>query len=132
MLCNWKKTKDGWLCLFCKTTRPLSYKIPPKRNCDKNSVGTCIHRSQNHLRLKDCPTCAGSVKIKVFNCVLYKECTIQQQIDNIKCCASCSDYENPLEKEGNNETHNDNITNFFASTTLNESNKFIATKSTTS
>jgi hypothetical protein len=31
--------------------------------------------------------------IKVFACSIHGECTIGKQLDGVKCCATCGDYE---------------------------------------
>lgn len=44
------------------------------------------------MRLVECASCGGSVKIKTFACSLYGECTLGKQIDGLKCCDVCGDF----------------------------------------
>lgn len=40
-----------------------------------------------------CPSCHGGVKIKVFECIVYIQCTIAKKVDeNTVCCFECGDY----------------------------------------
>lgn len=51
----------------------------------------CKHKGE-FLFTQECPTCAGSVKIKVFSCSIHNECTIAKTIDQKACCSTCLDY----------------------------------------
>ena len=53
----------------------------------------CIHLFPVVLRLVECPTCNGSVNLKVFACEKHGECTIGKKLDGLACCATCGDYE---------------------------------------
>lgn len=51
----------------------------------------CIHLGDS-IRTELCPTCAGTVKVKIFSCSVHKECTLGKYIENIHCCGTCSEY----------------------------------------
>jgi hypothetical protein len=52
----------------------------------------CVHRGQTH-REEHCPTCRGTVRLKVFACARHGECTIARSLAGVPCCATCADYE---------------------------------------
>lgn len=52
----------------------------------------CIQLGER-LREQECPTCNGSVLLKVFTCELHGECTLAKTIKDIACCTTCKDYE---------------------------------------
>lgn len=52
----------------------------------------CRHRGSESRRV-ECPTCSGTVRIKVFACSLKGECTLGQPVDGIPCCATCEEFE---------------------------------------
>lgn len=39
-----------------------------------------------------CPTCAGTVMLKVFSCEKHERCTIGKAIKGIQSCARCPDF----------------------------------------
>ncbi len=39
-----------------------------------------------------CPSCQGSVKVKLFNCKIYGKCSPYKALPNVKHCISCQDY----------------------------------------
>jgi hypothetical protein len=45
------------------------------------------------LRAQECPTCCGTVKIKIFQCELHDECTLAHALAEAACCRTCGDYE---------------------------------------
>jgi hypothetical protein len=63
-----------------------------------SAVGTstlleaCRHRGET-IRSETCPTCSGTVQLKVFSCALHQECTLPMKLDTVKSCATCEDYE---------------------------------------
>ena len=62
----------------------------PRRN---PVSGPCIHLGSQIDSVK-CPSCRGSVTLKVFACEVHGRCTIQKRVDTeTACCSACSDYE---------------------------------------
>ena len=49
----------------------------------------CIHRDLTSHRRETCPTCKGTVQVKIFACAVFGECTIQKKIGEIATCAGC-------------------------------------------
>lgn len=45
----------------------------------------CDHRKEES-RLVDCPSCRGSVKVKVFQCDKHGECTVGKDIPGLHVC----------------------------------------------
>lgn len=58
----------------------------------------CVQRG-TELREQACRSCAGRIRIKVFRCALYGQCTLARPLEQLACCARCSDYE-PAEASG--------------------------------
>ena len=61
----------------------------------------CEHRGE-FLRLHDCKSCAGNVRIKVFGCAIHRECTIEKQVyldtpGRFMCCANCKNRRPPAD-----------------------------------
>lgn len=54
----------------------------------------CRHRGEE-IGTEECPTCRGSVKVKVFTCDVHEECTLVKQLDDVACCRRCDDYAAP-------------------------------------
>lgn len=56
----------------------------------------CIHRGAE-LGTQSCPSCSGSVSLKVFKCDLFAQCTLAKQLPTrphpMACCATCGKYE---------------------------------------
>lgn len=51
----------------------------------------CVHRGEL-VREAGCNSCRGHVLLKIFQCQIYTECSIQKPLDGIGCCAICADY----------------------------------------
>lgn len=56
-------------------------------------AGPCVHRGEV-LRVEDCPTCSGHVRVKVFGCARHGECTIEKDV-GAKVCRQCGDHASP-------------------------------------
>jgi hypothetical protein len=52
----------------------------------------CVHR-RAALREEPCPTCRGSIRLKVFVCTLHGQCTVGWPLTGLAWCATCVDYE---------------------------------------
>jgi hypothetical protein len=59
---------------------------------DAGRIRPCVHRGEVR-REQQCPTCRGSVRLKVFACALHGECTIARALGGLACCATCPDYD---------------------------------------
>lgn len=56
------------------------------------SNNPCRHRGPA-TRRAGCPTCKGSVQLKIFACALHGECTPVTSLGDLPCCAGCNDYD---------------------------------------
>ena len=54
--------------------------------------GPCQHRGPDADAPAKCPTCTGNVMVKVFWCDQHYLCTVARKIENLACCATCSDH----------------------------------------
>lgn len=71
-----------------------------KRIADKvefltpNDKSNCTHRSINPVELRECGSCKGVVKIKVFQCSGgHGLCSIGKPVgDDVQTCESCPDF----------------------------------------
>jgi hypothetical protein len=39
-----------------------------------------------------CPSCRGSVKIKLMACAVHTDCTTAKKVADHECCVSCKDF----------------------------------------
>jgi hypothetical protein len=51
----------------------------------------CRHKGEQ-IGTFACPDCAGSVRLKVFECRVHVDCTVAVQIPGHACCSNCPDY----------------------------------------
>jgi|AGTN01.2.fsa_nt_gi hypothetical protein len=51
----------------------------------------CVHRGEQ-LRLQECPTCCGSVRVKVFACAIHGECVIEKNGLGLARCWTCPEF----------------------------------------
>ncbi len=57
----------------------------------------CRHRGPATGQTVACPTCHGTVALKLFACALHAACTIQKPAPATACCATCPDHTPPSE-----------------------------------
>jgi hypothetical protein len=53
----------------------------------------CVHLGEATGERVECPSCAGSVKIKLMACAVFTKCTPQTKLEGIACCLGCARYE---------------------------------------
>jgi hypothetical protein len=101
--CQFDRTEVGIRCRQCGYERNWNRPDLPKRNCGKfvrstdttsSTRAKCRHLG-DELRRQECPTCQGTVKLKVFACAIHGECTPETPLEGVACCASCPDWANP-------------------------------------
>jgi len=51
----------------------------------------CQHRKEVVGEM-ECPTCRGSVQIKLFSCSIHQQCTVAKPMKELACCLTCEDY----------------------------------------
>ena len=63
--------------------------------CDNDKVkrGPCKHRGEATSERRECDSCTGKVKIKVFECEIFSRCTIFKDVGLPVCYNSCERYE---------------------------------------
>lgn len=88
--CMFVAAQAGVVCAYCG--RFLATSHPPERCHAVCLAGDCRHLGPE-LRRANCPTCAGHVQVKVFECSVYGECTLAKKIGSIACCQTCERYE---------------------------------------
>jgi len=54
----------------------------------------CRHRGSATGAAVLCPSCHGTVSLKLFACALFGNCTLARQA-TVACCATCPDREPP-------------------------------------
>lgn len=52
---------------------------------------TCQHRGEAVDEV-ECPSCRGTVILKVFDCVQHERCTVAKPIEEMACCVTCEDF----------------------------------------
>jgi hypothetical protein len=50
----------------------------------------CVNRGEE-LRREECPSCKGTVQVKVLACVVYVECQVNGKLPAVKLCSGCAD-----------------------------------------
>lgn len=51
----------------------------------------CDHLGERTGETRACPTCAGTVQLKLFECKKHGVCTPDKPVDGVSCCRSCPD-----------------------------------------
>ena len=51
----------------------------------------CQHLGKERRQVV-CPTCQGSVRLKVYGCELFQECVLGLSVENLTSCVICPDY----------------------------------------
>lgn len=52
----------------------------------------CVHLG-GLLRTQQCPTCSGTVKVKVFACTIHGECELANKLKDVRRCGTCDDFQ---------------------------------------
>lgn len=55
--------------------------------------GPCRHLGEPTGELVECPTCSGSVRLKLRACAVFGKCTEGRAVDGVACCVGCPEYE---------------------------------------
>ena len=88
--------KQEYKCVRCSQKTVWS-KYPPNlihRACgvEIDKTYPCVHRG-DELRREPCPSCNGTVQVKVFNCAIeiIGECQIHPYLPNVIACSICNE-----------------------------------------
>lgn len=90
MHCEFSLVAGIWKCARCGRSVKDRTGNPPHAKCKTRKL-PCA-RLGNEVRRQECPTCSGTVKIKVFACAVHGECTTAKALPALACCKVCSDY----------------------------------------
>jgi hypothetical protein len=63
-----------------------------RRRKPKRDITTCVHRGDT-LRAERCPTCCGTVEIKIFACAQFGQCALSDRLPAIPFCGACERFE---------------------------------------
>lgn len=55
----------------------------------------CAHLGPETGGAVECPTCAGTVRLKLMACAVHGQCTTAKRVEGVACCAGCPDYRAP-------------------------------------
>lgn len=94
-------TQADYVCQACGRVVERVPALPLIADC--GSDARCKHFGPE-LRRVECPTCCGSVKLKVFACAVHGESTMGQPIDGLACCAGCLQFEPGLAAISRNQS----------------------------
>jgi len=61
--------------------------------CSNAKSGPCKHLGEATSERRECDSCTGKVKIKVFECEIFSRCTIFKDVGLPVCYNSCERYE---------------------------------------
>lgn len=79
-------------CALCNFKRHTAIPVEQWNHVCKGHVEPCLHLGRE-LRREECPSCSGTVKVKVFACGKFGECTMAKSLSGIQTCESCPGYE---------------------------------------
>ena len=89
--------KQEYICKACGRTHWSKYG-PEKihRNCTNGEkvdpTWPCIYRGRE-LDRRECPSCKGTVQVKVLACTLFECCQVQNYLPGVKACSLCDKRE---------------------------------------
>lgn len=66
----------------------------PKPRPTKPLAG-CVHFGAATGETITCPSCRGTVALKVFACAVHGTCTPGKQAEGVACCVGCTDRKRP-------------------------------------
>ncbi len=67
----------------------------PSAPSHRFALPVCPLRGEPTGETRDCPTCSGTVRIKLLACSLHGECTDSKLIAGVYCCRTCPDRQSP-------------------------------------
>jgi hypothetical protein len=77
---------------------PLEKLIPPSPVSSPQPVPKtarnlpCVALREATGELVQCPTCSGTVNLKVYSCEIHGSCTLGKKVEKYPCCVQCPDY----------------------------------------
>lgn len=55
-------------------------------------TASCRHLGGDTGAMIECPSCAGSVRVKMFECAIHRSCTLAKPVPGVACCQGCPDF----------------------------------------
>lgn len=97
-------TPDQCRVCWLYTFDPVHKAIWDKGHSGVDPTWPCVHRGEA-IGSVDCPTCKGSVRVKLYECsqpdVWQRQATIGKQVDKVTAvCAACSFRVAPTPAQG--------------------------------
>lgn len=53
----------------------------------------CLHLGADTGKTVECPSCAGTVRLKLHACERFAKCTLGKPVEGVACCVTCEDRE---------------------------------------
>jgi hypothetical protein len=76
-----------------KSTKPITAtEKPAVTRQAKPARPPCLHLGEL-LRLVECHSCCGKVRVKVFACSIHGETTVSQPVQSLPTCSTCQQFE---------------------------------------
>jgi hypothetical protein len=91
----WKYAHDPEYRTYCGGDS-MVYAVSGKAEEAKDRTKDCVFLGGSTGEALECPTCAGTVKIKKFHCQKHGSATLRKHIAGHACCALCPDYSDVL------------------------------------
>lgn len=54
---------------------------------------SCVHLGAATGETTPCPSCPGSMRIKILGCGVHAQCSVVKKVPGIACCGDCPDYQ---------------------------------------
>src|SRR5438876_1061450 len=90
-----------WWCPACESFASLRLTFPaaPHKMCQAAAINPtdkpCFFLGDASGKTTVCETCSqrGQFRLKLFDCQVFGECTLETQVGETPCCKSCPKYE---------------------------------------
>ena len=96
------------VCIHCETVRASDQPKyvrqcgkPRPKPAPKQPRGPCEHRGEIRTRTELCQGCCGKVRIYVFPCDIFGECTVGKKLPNfpdMRICENCEVFSEKLKE----------------------------------
>lgn len=95
--CRHRTPVEGCRVCFLALTRPeyaelYGEPVPAGSSVVPRGSSPCSFRTGVTGTVVDCPSCSGTVRLKVFGCSMHGSCTLEQRHAEYECCADCPDH----------------------------------------
>ncbi len=76
-----------------KPGHPTRIGVKPEKKLQRKPP--CVHLGPPTGATVECPTCSGSVRLKVFACEVYGACVLAAKPAGVRSCVGCGEYAPP-------------------------------------